>query len=473
MSKRVLKLVGMLIILTLMSTTASFAASVPPDVKGAMYEEAVSTLVEKGIILGDTDGNFYPNSTLTRAQACIIVVKSMNPQPYEVTGTATQSAPKSGFKDMSGYGWAEGYIGYAVQKGVTKGYPDGSFKPGNSVTMNEFVTMVLRAAGYTDENLSGTWPMNYVGKAADLELYDLIPAPLPQLATKWMAAQFTYNALDKIEAANPAPETPGQGTDQDKPSAIPDTKNMTFANGSFNATITTYEGKAISKDVIVYTYGLSKDYTSTMTFSNKISDYRIDTVYKFKNVKTPAFYTMKNNEITAFVLPRDMGFSGRAYGVINGTVRTLNAHDEAVTALETLTATKEITWFAKKGLSAIPASSEYLDGEVYEMNTSGGEIQSIYRADQEHKAKLFNEISSNSAGFVKVKSFSDGVVQIDGENGALFEVRNNASVYVLSADDPTEYKAGSLSSIRAGVQVRAYDISDDDHLSADIIVVKK
>jgi hypothetical protein len=32
---------------------------------------------------------------------------------------------------------------------------------------------------------------------------------------------------------------------------------------------------------------------------------------------------------------------------------------------------------------------------------------------------------------------------------------------------------GSLSSIRKGVEIRAYDISDDDEDSADIIIVKR
>lgn len=484
MKKRVMRKIAILLIITLVGTTAAFAAadtaatSVPSDVTGAMYEESVKALVEKGIITGDTDGLFHPDSNLTRAQACIIVVKSMNPSAADVTGTATQLVGKSGFKDMSGYGWAEGYIKYAVENGVTKGYPDGTFKPGNKVTMKELITMVLRAADYSDESLGGTWPYNYVGKAADLELYALIPAPMPELATKWMAAQFTYNTLDKIEAANPPRETPGQGTDKDKPDGIPDAKAMTYASGSFNDTMTTYNGKTISKDIIVYTYGEQKSYSSTVTFSNKISDYRVDTVYKYKNVKTPAFYKLVDEKITEMIVPMDVGFSGGAYGVINNKVTTLNGKGEAVTGLQTLTATREITWLADKSLTAILTtitSGPHLAGEVYEVNVSGGEIQSIYTiADVGQKRAAFQEISTTGAIFVDVESFSDGVIKIAAaDGGALFAVKDNASVYVLDQSDPTEYTDGSLSSIRAGVEIRAYDVTDDDDFSADIIVVKK
>lgn len=484
MKKKTIRKIAILLILTLAGTSAAFAASetngtaVPPDVAGKMYEEAVKALVEKEIITGDTDGNFYPDSHLTRTQACIIVVKSMNPPVAEISGTATQPVAKSGFSDMSGYGWAEGYIRYAVNHGVTKGYPDGTFKPGNKVTMNELITMVLRAADFTDESLGGTWPSNFTGKAAELELYALIPAPLPQLATKWMAAQFTYNTLDKIEAANPPQETPGQGTDQDKPDAIPDGKAMTYASGSFNSTMTTYAGKTIANDVKVYTYGEKKDYSSTMTFSNQISDYREDTIFKYKNVKTPAFYATEGGKITAMILPMDVGFSGRAYGVINNKVTTLNAEDESVTGVVSLTATKEITWLGSKSLTPTLSglsSVDFLKGEIYEMNLSDGEMQSIYKAsDAGKKGDVFEEISSTGAIFVDVESFSDSVVKITAAHGgAMFAVKNNASVYVLDSADPTEYQTGRLSSIKAGVQIRAYDISDDNDLSADIVVIKR
>ncbi len=479
MKNRFLKRTAMTLAFVLMCSGFIFAANTVEtaalsDIAGASYEEAVKTLVEEGIITGDTDGLFHPDSNLTRAQACVIVVKSMNPPASEITGTATQPISKSGFADMSGYGWAEGYISYAVKHGVTKGYPDGTFKPGNNVTMNELITMVLRASDFTDESLGGTWPANYIEKATEQELLSNIPTPIPTLATKWMAAQFDYNALDKIIAANPSKETPGQGTDQDKPDTIPNTAIMTFASGSFNSTMTSFSGKAISEDVIIYTYGQSKDYTNTMTFTNKLSDYRIDTVYKYKNVKTAAFYKVEGGKIIAMVVPMDVGFSGRAYSVINDTDTSLNVKAESVTGVVTLTATREITWLGKKGLANVPTSAQYLQGEVYELNLSGGEIQSIYKSSEAgKKGDAFEEISSSGAIFVTVESCEDGVVKIiDADGGRVFEVKDNASVYVIDLNDPTEYTAGRVSGIREGMQIRAYDITDDDEPSADIVVLK-
>ena len=200
MKKTLRRTLAVIAMLALMTSNA-FAA-VPEDVKGKPYEEAVSTLMSKGIITGDTDGSYHPEAELTRAQACTIIVKAMNPPAAELI---VLEPDKASFSDLAGYGWASGYIDYAVKTGVTKGYPDGTFKPGNKVTVNELITMVLRAANYSDEKLGGTWPTNYVNKANELKLLDQLPSPLPTNATKWMAAGITFGLLTEVEATHAIP----------------------------------------------------------------------------------------------------------------------------------------------------------------------------------------------------------------------------------------------------------------------------
>lgn len=466
MKNKLLKTITLTLIL-LLSTTSTFAA-VPDDVKGTTYEEAVTVLMEKGIITGDTDGSFHPDAELTRAQACIIIVKSMNPPAAEVVGTATQPVTKSGFSDMTGYGWAEGYISYAVKYGVTKGYPDGTFKPGNKVTMNELVTMVLRAAEYSDETLGGTWPLNYISKAAELEIYKQMPVPLPQYASKWMAAQFTYNSLELIEKANPqgVEENPSQVT----PEGVPDTSAMTYTTGSFNNIMTTYKGKALSDDVIIYTYGLEKNYSSAMTFSKKVLDYRLDTVYKYKNVETPAFYKVEDNEIVSMVIPRDVGFTGLAYVVINGTYSTTNAEGKTVTGLKTLAAGKEIKWLGEMDLTSIPPKTgieSYLKGVLYEVRLIDGQVDSIYKSTESHRGDLFDEISGTD--FVEIEDYHDNVAVLT--TGDRYEIKANATIYVMDEADQSEYKVGKQSNIKDGNKIRIYDMTDDDETSGDVVIV--
>lgn len=187
------KILSISIALLLFISSAAFAfGALPKDVVGRDYEKAVNILVEKEIVTGSTDGLFHPEDTLNRAQVCVMAVKAAE-------GSLEEGL--SGFSDMNGYGWAEPFVLYAVQYGITSGYTDGTFKPARSVSSDELATFVLKAAGYSNEDLSGTWPDNYISKARELGLYKGLPEEMPVLATKWMAAQMLYNGLDLIEKA--------------------------------------------------------------------------------------------------------------------------------------------------------------------------------------------------------------------------------------------------------------------------------
>lgn len=53
------------------------------------------------------------------------------------------------FADVAADHWATGYINVAVDMGVIAGYPDGTFLPENQVTYAEAIKMIVAALGYT------------------------------------------------------------------------------------------------------------------------------------------------------------------------------------------------------------------------------------------------------------------------------------------------------------------------------------
>ncbi|HPP44090.1 MAG TPA: S-layer homology domain-containing protein, partial [Caldisericia bacterium] len=53
------------------------------------------------------------------------------------------------FPDVPESYWAYKEINKLVELGILKGYPDGTFKPGNNVTRAEFATMVVLAKKLT------------------------------------------------------------------------------------------------------------------------------------------------------------------------------------------------------------------------------------------------------------------------------------------------------------------------------------
>lgn len=464
MNKSFKKIWAILTVLALGTTTA-FGAALPTDISGTSSETAIKALVEQGIVTGDTDGKFHPEDNLTRAQACTIIVKAIDPQTSLVNGTVTQSAGnKAGFSDLTGYKWASAYIAYAVEQGIVKGYPDGTFKPNVNVSTNEMLTMILRASGIKDEQIGGTYPDAYIERAGKEGVLAELGTEYPGISTKAMAAQMIYNKLDALRKNAPAEVDRPQGTKADVAKDKVNTEGMMYKEGKFDDDLTLFNGITLSKDIKIYTYGSKKEYSKTMKLPEKADAYRMDTVYKFKGAKTPAWYREENDKIVEMILPMDTGFTGNVYCVINDNTKDVGADGKATAAIETLTAMKKITWFAESGKDL--KISETKDGTVYELRTSNGQVSAIGTADGGHKGKVFKELTGGS--FKAVTEYEDGVITVEG---GLIPVRTNASVYVWD-DKAEEYRAGTLSGLRSGKQVRAYDVSDDDLTQADVVVVK-
>ena len=474
MKKKWLKTIALATALAMLCAGFAFAAEVPADVSGSAYEEAVTALFEADVITGDEDGLFHPTDPLTRAQACVIIVKAMEPPDADLFGTATQDPPASGFSDMRGYGWAEPYISYAARHDIVKGYPDGTFRPGSDVTSNEMLTMVLRAIGYTDDLVGPSWPGDHIAKAREVGVTSGI-AELPKTATKEIAARMTYNKLDELRAQGAPEEPPEEPAKEPEDSADGDEgemtsaaeKGLTYATGKFNNNMTTFAGKEISPKVEVYTYSVRSAYKRDMELPEDEGKLREDTIHKFKNAETPAFYREEGGRITYMILPMDAGFSGRIHCVIVGGSTVVNGKGDVVSSLHTLAAGQPIRWLAKDDSITDPSSSP-LDGTVYELAANNGTIQNVWLSKEGSSHKSFIELTTTNKWTV-VDSFSNNVIHLPGGN--LIAVDAKAVVYVLS-DDGKSYTVGRLRDIKADDSIRAYSISEDQEI-AGIITLKK
>ena len=88
----------------------------------APYQKAVAWAVEKGITTGYEDSTFRPNDSVTRAQFVTFLWR------YE--GKPATSGSIAGFTDASSIsGPYQQAVAWAVEKGITTGYNDGSFRP--------------------------------------------------------------------------------------------------------------------------------------------------------------------------------------------------------------------------------------------------------------------------------------------------------------------------------------------------------
>ena len=133
------------------TTTNNFA-----DVdNNAWYNTPASTMAAMGIIGGYPDGLFHGADSITRAEFAAICAR------FDKNTENT----KADFSDISGH-WAELDIAIAANNGWIMGYPDGTFRPNQTITRAEAMALINRVLARIPEGpqdlLDGmkTWPDN-------------------------------------------------------------------------------------------------------------------------------------------------------------------------------------------------------------------------------------------------------------------------------------------------------------------------
>ena len=213
--KKLLAMVLALVMTLSLAVSANAAFKDDKDIS-ADYAEAAAVLDGMGVFEG-VDGSFLPKDNITRAQVATIIYR------VATADTAGYGKDKSGlyatynkFSDMTGAGWASGYIGYAANAEYVKGYPDGTFKPSGNVTGYEVLAMILRVVGYDKNNeFSGAdWALNVAKYAEQLGILKNVAktTDLSAPASRELVAELLFQAIQK----NMVTYTPAFGYVTDK-----------------------------------------------------------------------------------------------------------------------------------------------------------------------------------------------------------------------------------------------------------------
>ena len=109
-------------------------------------KNAVEEVKAIAYIKGYPDGTFKPQANVTRAEAAQMFATLLNGG----TNFGTSGATK--FSDASD-DWYSKAINYVVGKGLISGYPNGTFKPNESITRAEFAQMI---SGYIKNEKAGS-----------------------------------------------------------------------------------------------------------------------------------------------------------------------------------------------------------------------------------------------------------------------------------------------------------------------------
>ena len=162
MKKRILTWLLAVSMLGSLLTVPAGAAAVTKfsDVSDSYTATAVESLRLMGVLDGYGDGTFRPDTVLNRAQFCKMAVYAM-----DGSGELGRYSTVTIFPDVKPSHWASAYINMAARKGIISGFADGKFKPGQTVTAGQAVTILMRGLGYKDEDMGGVWPQSYMAEA--------------------------------------------------------------------------------------------------------------------------------------------------------------------------------------------------------------------------------------------------------------------------------------------------------------------
>jgi S-layer homology domain. len=192
------RLVMLACVLSLLGSAAQAAVydRFPDVLEDADYAYAVNSLVELGVFTGDENGRFNPDNTITRAEFATIMVRLLGEEERAKTVSA------SNFSDVPASHWANGYIAIAVEYGLVSGYGNGKFGPGDTLTYEQAVAVLVRHMGLGDQaQLQGGWPKGFMAVADDIGILERT-VTTKLVLTRDIVAVLVYNSIYYLEKIN-------------------------------------------------------------------------------------------------------------------------------------------------------------------------------------------------------------------------------------------------------------------------------
>ncbi len=231
---RLTLLLATALLLTLTFAAQAFAFT---DLTNSSVEtqKAVDKLVELGILNGYIDNTFRPDDSINRAEFAKVASLALS----QKTGVVMGAVQELDFADVSKNAWYAKDVANAVALGLMKGDAEGTFRPTDTVSNAEVITVLMRALGYTDADLQLTdkyyielfmdsmsrteaelqklpWPDNYVCKAVEIGLLNENDDFLPILSCRrGQAATYVARMLNLPQADEE--QTPPYQLDENDP----------------------------------------------------------------------------------------------------------------------------------------------------------------------------------------------------------------------------------------------------------------
>ena len=196
--KKILALVlALMMVLSVMvfASAANYDDYSDKDQVSPEYAEAVEVLTGMDIFWG-SENSFYPKSNVSRAEVATLLYRVMT---TDVSGSQVGIYADYGmFDDVLETNWFAGYVNYSANNEYVVGVGDNNYNPNGNVTGYEWITMLLRAIGYDQNNeISGSdWKITAAGLAQEAGILDgFNETTLNSALTREEVAHLLFNAI--------------------------------------------------------------------------------------------------------------------------------------------------------------------------------------------------------------------------------------------------------------------------------------
>ncbi len=166
------------------------------------YAQAIDVLSDLGIIQGYGD-DFKPDVDLARWHMALFLARldSARVETADTIRIWYEEDNYTPFKDLTN-ATPIAAINYVYNFNMIVGTSATTFSPEDGITLQDALTMVVRALGYGSAEMDAGYPWKYIGKANELGLTDGLNAGVSytDVLNRGEMAQVLYNALFAVKA---------------------------------------------------------------------------------------------------------------------------------------------------------------------------------------------------------------------------------------------------------------------------------
>lgn len=189
----------------LFSSSAAFAEDVSFSQKAftdvptnSVYFEGIEYLRTQNVLRGYLDGTFRPTARINRAEFLKFVINPLildtNDMSSCVKNSVSDTASIVFFSDVQKDAWYATEVCYAKTNYLIDGYPDGTFKPGDSINFAEAAKIISNVFSLQIENeaTGEFWYRPYVQRLSDLKAIPTSIKRFDQILTRGEMAEIVF-----------------------------------------------------------------------------------------------------------------------------------------------------------------------------------------------------------------------------------------------------------------------------------------